>query len=100
MAGPAGCSDNLGDSVRSKRGEQIRQSEDDMWIGVNGGGESSSDVNMWSRQSRATREKLRLPGSARRTLWGRRTEPQPLVALTLLMEMIYFYFTGFQEEIQ
>jgi hypothetical protein len=51
VAGPAGCSDRVGDLDRSKRGEQIRQSEDDVWIGVNGGGESSSDVNMWSRQS-------------------------------------------------
>lgn len=51
MAGPAGCSDRVGDSVRGKRGEQTWQNEDDAWIGVNGGGESSSDVNMWSRQS-------------------------------------------------
>jgi hypothetical protein len=46
VSGPAVCSDKVGDSVGARETSRAKA----MQIGANGGGESSSDVNMWSRR--------------------------------------------------
>ena len=77
MAGPAGCSDRVGDSVRSNRGEQSEQREDDV-----DGCERRRGVELGRKhvESQESREQLWLPGSACGT-WGRKAEPQPPVWL-------------------
>lgn len=80
MSGPAVCSDKAGDLVGARETSRAQA----MQIGANGGGESSSDVNMWSRESRKSSGFLVRP-VGQSDLGAESPEPQPLVALASLV---------------
>jgi hypothetical protein len=67
VAGPAGCSDRVGESIGAR---DVLMIAEVMRIGVNGGG--GFELGRKHVEIAKSREQLRLPGSARRTLGGGR----------------------------